>query len=276
MPGIFISYRRDDSADASGRIFDRLSAHFGREQVFLDVDGIGPGTDFVRWIEERVLSCSVLLAVIGPGWLSISDARGQRRLNDPEDFVRIEITKALEQDIRVIPVLVGAASMPQRDQLPEALTALARLQGSVVSHATFGRDMNHLIQTVEEVLSAGAGQREDAGRVSLGGVWAAEVTYDWGARHLEKFSLKVDEDVLMGTASFLGSPRSLMEGKVSGDRIAFSTRTQEVSSDWDHPKAVQHYYRGRVSGDEIDFVMQTESQSSGHLPIEFKAKRVSR
>jgi len=123
---IFINYRRGDDAGHTGRLFDRLQDVFPPEQLFLDVDNIAPGLDFVRVLNERVADCDIVLAVIGKGWLDSRDAAGNRRLEDPDDFVRIEITSALNQGKRVIPVLVGEAQMPRPEDLPEALQPLTR------------------------------------------------------------------------------------------------------------------------------------------------------
>jgi len=100
---IFISYRRDDSSSSAGRLYDRLITHFPSNQIFMDVDNLDPGVDFVKAIEESVGSCDVLIAVIGRRWFS--DEEGRRRLDNSEDFVRIEIATALKRGIRVIPVL---------------------------------------------------------------------------------------------------------------------------------------------------------------------------
>ena len=96
----------------AGRLSDHLSKHFPSNQIFMDVDSVDPGEDFVKTIEQTVGSCDVLIAVIGKGWLTSSDQEAQRRLENPEDFVRIEIATALRRDIRVIPVLVEGALMP--------------------------------------------------------------------------------------------------------------------------------------------------------------------
>src|ERR1043165_3354644 len=106
--GIFISYRRNDSAGYAGRLFDGLSAHFGEDQIFMDIDYIEPGEDFVQAIETAVGSCEILIALIGPSWLTIENVTG-RRLDNPNDFVRLEIVAALARGIRVIPVLVQGA-----------------------------------------------------------------------------------------------------------------------------------------------------------------------
>src|SRR2546422_8697286 len=119
MPHFFISYRRDDSGGYAGRLYDRLSAHFGAECVFMDIDTIEAGTDFVAVIENAISQCDILLVLIGQRWLSITDAAGQRRLDNPEDFVRLEVQTGLESNIRVIPVLAGGAKMPRAQGLPD-------------------------------------------------------------------------------------------------------------------------------------------------------------
>ncbi|KRC11546.1 hypothetical protein ASE11_19255 [Hydrogenophaga sp. Root209] len=159
MDGIFISYRRDDSAGYAGRLYDRLSAHLGAERVFMDVEGIELGTDFVTAIEQAVGSCKVLIVVIGDEWLSTTDAAGRRRLDDPHDFVRLETRVALEREIRVVPVLVGGALMPRADELPEELKPLARRQAIEISHKQWEASTRELIRALNIML----GQRADTG-----------------------------------------------------------------------------------------------------------------
>jgi hypothetical protein len=115
---IFISYRRDDSAGYAGRLYDRLAEHFGKDSIFMDIDTIPPGVDFVEHIEGAVGECAALIALIGKRWLTIEDDQGKRRISNPHDFVRIEVAAALDRNIRVIPALVGRAAMPRADQLP--------------------------------------------------------------------------------------------------------------------------------------------------------------
>src|SRR5262245_66582192 len=128
MPGIFISYRRWDSAYVKG-IDDALKKHFGSIPIFRDIDSIEPGLDFVEQIGKAVGSCDVLLAVIGSAWLSVTNKDGRPRLMDSQDFVRQEIQQALARNIRVIPVLVGGAGMRSVDGLRPELRALARRYG---------------------------------------------------------------------------------------------------------------------------------------------------
>jgi hypothetical protein len=153
MARIFLSYRREDSGGWAGRLYDRLSQHFGDEHVFMDVDTIEPGLDFVEVIQHAVQSCDVLLALIGRQWLTVADATGQPRLANPEDFVRLEIATALARDIRVIPVLVQDAPMPRAIDLPDDLKRLSRRNALEVSDTRFHSDVDRLITVLAGVLS---------------------------------------------------------------------------------------------------------------------------
>ena len=153
---IFISYRRDDSAAWAGRLSDRLSTHFPSNRIFMDVDTIEPGIDFVEAIEESVGSCDVLIAVIGNRWLTSSDRVGGRRLEKPEDSVRLEIATALKRRIRVIPVLVDGATMPEVGDLPDDLKALVRRNAIKLSHDRFRTESELLASTVARVLEKAA------------------------------------------------------------------------------------------------------------------------
>lgn len=147
---VFISYRRDDSADSTGRIYDRLSAHFGEAAIFKDVDDIPLGTDFKDYIGGVLSKCNVELVIIGPDWVTITDNAGNPRLDDPNDFVRIEVETGLARGIPVIPVLVGGAFMPSLDELPKSLAKLASRNGIQVRRdPDFHRDVNRLIGKLE-------------------------------------------------------------------------------------------------------------------------------
>jgi TonB family protein len=145
---IFISYRRDDSIANAGRLYDHLAAEFGRDRVFMDVDAIQPGEDFVEVIQRKVASCDALVIVIGRQWLAVQNERGMRRLDDPDDYVVLEIRAALERKIPIIPVLVSAASAPKAEDLPESLKALARRQALPISDTDFRTGMSRLIDTL--------------------------------------------------------------------------------------------------------------------------------
>ena len=152
--GIFISYRRDDSRHAAGRLVDRLAQTFSRDQLFMDVDAIEPGHDFVSIIKEKIAACNVMLAVIGPQWLDARDEKGNRRLDNESDFVRVEIEAALKRDVRVIPVLVDGAQMPRQESLPEGLQPLVRRNAVRLAHERFGGDTDDLVQTLRRVVGA--------------------------------------------------------------------------------------------------------------------------
>src|SRR5262245_58230814 len=145
MAGIFISYRRQDSDAYAGRLYDRLSTHFGKARIFMDID-MNLGIDFVDEIEQRVASCEVLLAVIGRSWLEVKDDVGQRRLDDPKDWVRLEIAAALKRNIPVIPTLVGGGKMPGKSEVPAVLSNLTRRQAIEISHNRFHIDVDRLIR----------------------------------------------------------------------------------------------------------------------------------
>src|SRR5215468_9038498 len=115
--GIFVSYRRQETSHLAGRLSDRLADRFGEGQVFMDVDAIEPGVDFAEEISRAVAACQVLLAVIGPNWLTATDERGRRRLDNPDDLVRLEVEAALARGVLVIPILVEGAVMPGREDL---------------------------------------------------------------------------------------------------------------------------------------------------------------
>ena len=151
MSGIFISYRREDSAPYAGRLYDRLSKQFGADQVFMDVDDISPGADFAAQIEAKVASCDAMIAVIGKEWLTARGTTGQPRLSEPNDFVRLEVSLALQRSVLVIPVLVAGASMPKAEELDADLKALAGRNALALSDQEFQRDADHLIETLHKI-----------------------------------------------------------------------------------------------------------------------------
>lgn len=156
--GIFISYRREDSQHAAGRLVDRLTQSFGRDRIFMDVDAIEPGLDFLEVINAKVAESFVFLVVIGPGWANAAGPDGRRRLDNPDDLVRLEIEAGLKRDIRVIPVLVDGAPMPSSADLPPSLQSLARRQSVRLTHDAFGTDAERLIATLARLPGiAGAG-----------------------------------------------------------------------------------------------------------------------
>jgi TIR domain len=148
---IFICYRRQDSADGAGRLYDRLTQHFGKQSVFKDVDSIPLGVDFRKHLDKKVASCTTLLAVMGRTWLGAASARGTRALDDPGDFVRIEIESALRRGVLVVPVLMQNTTLPESSQLPHSLSELAfRHCIAVRPDPDFHHDVDRLISAIEQ------------------------------------------------------------------------------------------------------------------------------
>lgn len=163
MTRIFISYRRSDSATIAGRIYDRLAGEFGEDNVFKDSYGIVPGEDFRGKIREQVALCDVLLVVIGPAWLHVTEQNnpGLRRLDNPNDWVRLEVETGLQRrGAVVIPVLVSGAAIPPESELPASLRELAyRNALSVRDDPDFRGDMNRLIEAIRKVSDPPAGSQ---------------------------------------------------------------------------------------------------------------------
>jgi TIR domain len=150
MSGIFISYRREDSAPYAGRLYDRLCTHFGADQVFMDVDDIPPGADFAAHIDAKVGSCDAMVVVIGKDWLTARNADGQLRLSDPSDFVGLEVSLALQRSVLVIPVLVGGAQVPKPEELRADLKALSKRNALTLNDPDFQRDVDQLIAALDK------------------------------------------------------------------------------------------------------------------------------
>jgi TIR domain len=140
---ILISYRRDDSSPWAGRLYDQLAINYGRKNVFMDIDSIGPGLDFKKLLQDRISRCNVCLAIIGSRWID-SKSNGRRRLEDPSDFVRLEIEAALKQGAQIIPILVDGAKMPSTEHLPDTLKPLASMEAVAFTHETFRSNLNDL------------------------------------------------------------------------------------------------------------------------------------
>ena len=152
MPGIFISYRRDDSQGEARHLFDDLKQHFGSNFVFMDVTTIGPGEDFRKAIDDAVKSCDALIVLIGKRWLGSTNPAGQRRLDEAMDFVRLEITIALQRNVRVIPVLVQDAPMFSEHDLPEDLKPLVWRNAIELSHSRWDYDLQNLMQALDRIV----------------------------------------------------------------------------------------------------------------------------
>lgn len=150
---VFINYRREDSAGWTGRLHDRMACELPARRIFIDVDNIEPGEDFAHKLDEQVAQCDVFLPVIGPRWLAVSDEGGNRRIDNPADFVRIEIASAIRRDnAHIIPVLVDGARMPSENDLPDELRSLVQRNALEISGKRFHRDAQHLVEAVKASL----------------------------------------------------------------------------------------------------------------------------
>ncbi|MGH9142806.1 MAG: toll/interleukin-1 receptor domain-containing protein [Vicinamibacterales bacterium] len=297
MPRIFINYRRDDSAGYAGRIHETLASLFGTESVFIDVDDIKPGVDYVSTIEDSIAGCDVMLVLIGKRWLDSRDSAGGRRIDDPADFVRIEIERGLARNIRTIPVVIDNASMPAHADLPSDISRLATLEAIALSDSRWQYDIGQLVSVINGGIDPPRPRRRRLIRLVIGGAallaaaalggvwlaqpspdvsgrWVADVRYDSGGDHSEVFVLRFNEGRLSGTASYLGVARSLVQGEVNGSRVSFSTRSEEVAGS--DSRQAEHKYSGAFKDDELRLSLQTDGGFSSHVPVDIVAKRTAR
>ncbi|OOG78261.1 toll/interleukin-1 receptor domain-containing protein [Algoriphagus sp. A40] len=150
---IFISYRREDTSGESGRLKDKLQLEFGEECIFYDVETLEAGLNFDQAISRALEESKVLLAMIGPHWLKVTDSRGIPRINNPEDWVRKEISLGLQRQIRVIPVLVNGANMPTSEELPNELKGLSLIHYKEISSSRWNYDVGELIKVLKKLIS---------------------------------------------------------------------------------------------------------------------------
>ena len=204
---LFINYRREDTRHAAGRLYDRLIQHFGEDQVFMDIDQIEPGEDFVEVINRKVGSCDVAIVAIGAHWLGKS---GKRRLDNEEDFVRMEIVAALQRNIRVIPVLIDGARMPQKQDLPEALAPLTRRHAIDLSEMHFHADVSRLIAAIEKPFAAAEKKVELSARPAAPPLEAAAV------RPPEPESKALSQPVQSTKPAEAAEPKEINDDTVSG------------------------------------------------------------
>ena len=167
MTKVFLCYRREDSGGYAGRIQDQLAQALGSDVLFMDVDAIPLGANFVRVLHDEVAKCEVLLAVIGRNWLDARDEHGNRRLENPNDFVRVEIGAALQRNIPVVPILVDGARIPDVRQLPKELEELSFRNGIDVRLASFHNDVSRLIQGLKTQLNIDIKRRQEIGSLAF-------------------------------------------------------------------------------------------------------------
>ena len=155
MPAIFLSYRRADTGGYAGRLAESLERRFGHGSVFQDVEAIAPGSDFAQAIGAAIARCQVVLALVGDTWLTERDANGRPRLEDTQDFVRLEVASALQAGTPVLPVLVEGGRMPAANELPSDLRQLARLQALELSDTRWEYDVERLANAVRRITGSG-------------------------------------------------------------------------------------------------------------------------
>ena len=168
LPKVFLSYRREDSTAYAIAMHDRFTRRWGEHRVFWDIDSIRPGDDFGSAIDETLAQCCVMVALIGNRWLDITDTAGRRRLDDPSDFHRLELERALERHVRIIPAMVGGARMPRADELPDTLRTLTRRSAVEISDTRFNFDVERLARAVDAEIARAdaAAQGQDTNQLS--------------------------------------------------------------------------------------------------------------
>lgn len=297
MPTVFVSYRREDSAGFAGRLSDALEQRIGTGSVFRDVDDIQPGADFEAVIAHGLEQVSVVLVVIGPGWLAAA-ADGQRRLDRPDDFVRREIEQALASGKPVVPVLVGGATMPAADALPVVLRGLANRQALVLGDASWSADLARLEAVLAQwVAPAAVGVRSPRrrwlvalvtlalavggwllwsnrapGPETIVGEWIAEVAYPWNLTLEEGYDFSVRDGRIEGQASFLGVPRALEDVEWREGRLRFVTRSQSLAGK-DPVREMVQRYEVRREGEALRVRLVIQRSHSVDPPLEFVARR---
>jgi hypothetical protein len=230
-PRIFISYRREDSAGDAGRLADHLHTRFGAAQVFLDIDTIDPGTDFVQALHAALEQTAVVLVIIGPRWAALPGANGRRRLDDPEDFVRLEVETALRRNIPVVPVLVQGAALPRIEDVPPSMAALTRRQVMSLDHAEFHDDAQRLCDRLARWIEGDRQPRQSALRrwwpAAAGVAVVAAIAVGWS------LTRSAEPTVGPPPAAIAGAPTSSADpvtASAAGDTPSTQALLAEASS----------------------------------------------
>lgn len=270
MGQIFISYRREETAGHAGRLEEALESHFGAEQVFRDIEDLTPGLPFPDAIDRRLDQASVVLVLIGARWL-VAERDGVRRLDREDDYVRVEVARALHGGKPVVPVLIDDVPMPEPAQLPEPLAGLAQRHAVRLTEAGWHDDVTRLEKTLETWVSP-APRRHGVGRriglvafalaclLAIGlywlramlpfpdGAWQGTVHYDWGETYTERFVFEHQGDSIAGTASFLERPRAIRDAHWSDGVLSFETRSESRMGS--ETRALSHRYRLVSAGED--------------------------
>lgn len=173
MTRVFINYRRQDAGAPSDALYERLAVRLGPSSVFRDLQSINPGAEFPEVIAEAVRSSDVVLALVGDRWLSVLDEHGQRRIDDPRDFVRLEIATALGQDVPVIPVLVDGARMPPPEDLPLSVAGITRRNALPLRTARLEVDVEQILRAVLDIGARDRRAGQDRLPIELAGTWVS-------------------------------------------------------------------------------------------------------
>lgn len=295
---VFISYRRDDAAGHAGRLEEALERRLGPGSVFRDVLDIPPGEDFIAAIRTRLAGAKAVVVLIGPRWAG-AEAAGKRRIDDPGDFVRLEVAMALESGVRVLPVLLPGAQMPAEADLPETLKPLARRNAMDLTDVNWDADIGRLANAL------GLPGRRPVWPLALGGAaagaiaiaalfwikpwvpadpaarffgqWQAQVKYGWGDQYSERFEFKRHAGQVTGTATFLGYPRAIDKLEIEGSNLRFETSSQQSMGS--ETRQITHHYsaelRGQPPDERLSLRMQTRGSFDMNKPLEFEAQRVA-
>lgn len=281
MSGIFISYRREDSAPYAGRIYDRLSARFGADQVFMDVDDIPPGADFTAHIGAKVGSCDAMVVVIGKNWLTARDAKGQVRLNAPGDVVATEIALGLGRNVLVIPALVGNAGMPKVEELRGDLKPLAQRNAVSLSDQDFSRDVDQIVTALEKIpgLPKGSENQRRNARAELRRklwrrlLWKAPIIFLlvsfaiwWQWRKEEETKLAGSERNAATAAQFTGTWSGEVVypwGEKFAEQFFFQPEGNKLFGAASFLGAKRGIEEGKIEGENISFFIRFQESSGG-------------
>jgi hypothetical protein len=273
---IFVSYRRDDAGGHAGRLVDHLTARFGGDGVFMDVQDIAPGERFAASIDDTIARCDVVVAVIGPRWVDLM----QQRAQGPEDFVRREIGAALRRDITVIPVLVGGARMPSPHQLPPDLVALSQRNALEIRDDRFEDDVARL---ADALAKTGTARRQSARRfgvrtyaglsvvlvalgigafvvtrpatIDLDGAWVAEMQKTGQRPYRIRLTLDHAGDRIDGMVQYPTGDGAIHDGQLTGRRLSFAT--SHVPQFASSPALIR--YQGEVTDEGIKLTSVDEA-----------------
>ena len=270
MSRIFISYRREHAAGFAGRLAEDLGRRFRTSEVFRDVEDIASGDDFVERLDLALRGCRVLIAVIDKMWLSAGPG-GRSRLDDPRDFVRMEITRALDNGVKVIPVLVGGAVMPGEDELPDGLRHFARRQAHELSDSRWDYDVERLAVVIKEALAG------DAEPARPGADVPRRRRLLWLAAAVGTVAIAAVAWHLFSRPPDLNATWDLPDGNY----WIIRQEGRDLDIDVVHPDSRQVWQRGRgsIAGNRINFRLELVYHAGvsieGELSISSDAKRLS-